>query len=99
MSAFPSHQRVTPHMARKGRRLHRDGKVRFLPNARVYAVEGDTPDKDGDPTIYAVVVNHSAFTCTCPHHGTCSHIQAVRIARRDNEASARALPLTPRNNN
>lgn len=86
MSAFPDHQRVTPNMARKGRRLHSEGKVRFLPQARVYAVEGDH-------NPYIVVANGDQMSCNCPHHGTCSHVQAVRIARRTDEPSARVIQL------
>lgn len=83
----PDRQRVTANMVRKGRRLHRDGKVRFVRDARVYVVEGDHAN-------YLVVVCGDSVTCDCPHHGTCSHVQAVRIARRDNEASARTLAVT-----
>lgn len=79
-------KRLSANSARKARRLHADGKVRYLPNARVYTVQGDHAP-------YIVVANEDALTCNCPHHGTCSHMQAVRIARRDGERSATVLPI------
>jgi hypothetical protein len=80
-------KRLSANSARKARRLHADGKVRYLPNARVYTVQGDHAP-------YIVVADGDQLTCNCPHHGTCSHMAAVRIARRDGERSATVLPIS-----
>lgn len=68
--SVPNPARITPNMARKGRRLHAEGKVHYAGLTPLYVVEGDHD-------VYAVIVQGDAMTCTCPHHGTCSHIAAV----------------------
>jgi predicted nucleic acid-binding Zn finger protein len=83
----PDKQRVTPHMARKGRRLVAQGKVRFVPTGRVYVVAGDHD-------TYIVTVAGELAACSCAANGTCSHIQAVRIARRHGTEPAHVLPVT-----
>jgi uncharacterized Zn finger protein len=85
----PHQHRITPRMARNGERLHRDGKVHFLPHARTYTVEGDTPG-----AVYKVTVDHDRVSCDCPANGACKHVQAVRIARREDEESAHVLQLS-----
>lgn len=79
-------QRLSAASARKGRRLHQDGKVWFIPDGRVYMVEGDKG-------IYPAVVIGDLVMCLCPHHAACSHQHAIRIARRPSETSARALDI------
>ena len=86
MSVVPEHRPISARLARKGRRLHRDGKIWHVPDGHVYIAEGDHG-------IYPLVVIGEYIFCLCPHHGACSHQQGVRIARRPDEKPARALTV------
>jgi hypothetical protein len=79
-------KRLSANSARKGRKLHAEGKVWFIPDGRVYVVEGEHG-------IYPAVVIGDLVTCLCPHHAACSHQHAIRIARRPGEQSARSLDV------
>jgi predicted nucleic acid-binding Zn finger protein len=84
--AVPNPRRVTPTIRRKGRRLHEEGKVRFIRDGRVYIVHGDR-------AAYIVSVVGDLMACNCPHHGICSHVQAVRVAREAGADPARVLTI------
>lgn len=79
----PLHRdRISPNMARKGARLHRDGHVHYAGKVDLYPVEGDTRDEAGHPVVYAVFSWNGAWHCTCPARGACKHIAAVLDARK-----------------
>lgn len=74
--------RISPNMARKGARLHRDGHVHYAGLVPLYPVEGDTRDQEGSRVMYAVFCWNGAWRCDCPANGACKHIAAVLDARK-----------------
>jgi uncharacterized Zn finger protein len=98
MSVVPEHRPLSPRLARKARARYEQGRVQLLPNIVTYGVRGDT-----EGSLYKVDVEPingtDHMTCDCPANGQCWHIQAVRIARRDETdaaeeiSAARALNL------
>lgn len=89
----PHPERVHPRTIRKARARHAAGRVRFLPHARTYAVEGDTRQGDSGGAIYKVTVEHEAMSCDCPARGGCWHVQAVREARKAGTEPAHNLEI------
>lgn len=71
----PHPDRISPNSARKGRRLHREGKVTFVGLVPLYLVEGDHD-------TYPVIVRDDAMHCFCPHHGACAHDAGVLEHRK-----------------
>lgn len=70
----------------KAQRLADSGAVRYLPAARVYPVFGDSG-------AYLVIVDGEHAHCSCPKHGACSHIEAVRLTRSREAAPAASVLL------
>lgn len=78
--SVPHPERVTSNMVRKGRRLHRENRVHRITGGEVWAVQGDHG-------LYLPAVAGPYATCPCPHHGACSHAQAIREAQRSGNIS------------
>lgn len=55
----------------KAQRLLNEGRVRQVANpVAEFTVQGDHG-------TYTVFIGANAQTCTCPHHGRCTHIEAA----------------------
>lgn len=66
----------------KALRLVENGKVRPIPTARVFAV-------DGDHDTYLVMLAGMRSYCECPFLGrSCSHVEAARLMRAREERAA-----------